>query len=84
MLFILWINQTVLGQLPPTPKLTLTQTLTLNVGQFFSEAIVWLPPNPKTNPNLDRNHNPNRGTIFLGGQLSRYLIKHVFLTAAFN
>ena len=35
--------------------------------QFSSGAIVWLPPNPKTNPHLDPNSNPNWGQIFLGG-----------------
>ena len=45
----------VLGQLPPrntappppTPKLTLSQTLTLTGGQFSLGAIVWLPPTLK-------------------------------------
>ena len=54
---------------PPTPKLTLPLILTR--GQFFSGVIVWLPPNPKINPNLDRNPNPNRGTIFLRGEIVR-------------
>ena len=48
---------------PPTPKLTLTQSLTLTGGQFSSGAIVWLHPNPKTNPNLDPNPNPKRGAF---------------------
>ena len=52
---------------PPTPKLTLSQTLTLTGGQFSLGAIVWLPPNPKTNPDLDSNPNSNRGAIYLGG-----------------
>ena len=57
----------------PTPKLTLTQTLAITGGgQLFSGAIVWSPPNPKTNPDLDPNPNPNQGAIFLGGQLSGY------------
>ena len=66
----------VLGQLPPrkiapNPKLTLAQTLTLSGGQFSLEAIVWLPPNWKTKPNLDPN--PKLQTaIFFGGQLSGY------------
>ena len=65
--------KTVLGQLPPrkvapTPKLTLTQTVTLTRGQFSSGGIIWLSLNPKTNHNLDPNPNPNRG----GGQLSGY------------
>ena len=42
---------------------TLSQTLILNGGQFFSGEIVWLPPNPKTNPDLDPNPKPNRGAI---------------------
>ena len=47
---------------PPTPKLTLTR------GQFFPEAIFSLPPNPKTNLNLDQNPNRNQGGE--GGQFS--------------
>ena len=35
------------GKLPPIPKLTLTQPLTLTRSQFFSGAIVWLPPTLK-------------------------------------
>ena len=60
---------------PPTPKLTLSQTLTLTEGQFSLGAIVWFPPNPKINPDLDPNPKPNRRLIFLGGQLSGYLKK---------
>ena len=51
----------------PTPKLTLTQVLTLTGGLFSSRAVVWLTPKPKTNPNLDPNPNPNQGAIFHGG-----------------
>ena len=56
------------------PKLTLIQTLTLAGGgrQISLEVIVWLPPNPKTNPNLDPDPNPNRKAVFLGGQLPGY------------
>ena len=55
----------------PTPKLTLTQLLALTRSQIFSGAIFWLPPNPKTNPNLDQN--PNRKWGGGGGvQLSGY------------
>ena len=55
------------GQLPPTPELTLTQTLTGE--QFSSEAIVSLPPKPpKTKPNLHPNPKSNRGSIFLRGE----------------
>ena len=75
-----WFSQDIQGSrtiapkenCPPTPKLTLSQTLTLTEGQSSSVAIVWLSPNPKTNPHLDPNPNPNRGAIFLGGQLSVY------------
>ena len=56
-----------------TPKLTLSQTLTLIGVHFSSGAIVLLPANPKTNPDLDPNVNPNRGVIFLDGQWSGYL-----------
>ena len=52
---------------PRAPKLILTQTPTLIGGQFSSEAIAWLPPSPKTNPNLDPNLNPTRRAIFFGG-----------------
>ena len=64
---------------PPTPKLTLTQTVTLTRGQFSSGAIVWLPPNPNTSPNLDSNPNPKRGAIYLGGQLSEYHIMRIII-----
>ena len=54
-------------KLPSTPKLILSQTLTLNGGHVFSGAIVWLPSNPKTNPDLDPNPNPNQGQFSSGG-----------------
>ena len=57
---------------PPTPKLTLIQTITLTGGHFSSYETVWLPPNSKTNPNLDPSPNANRKAVFLGGQLSGY------------
>ena len=60
------------GKLPPTPKLTLTETLTLTMVLFSSRAIFWLPPKLKTNPNLDPNRYPNRGVVFLGEQLYGY------------
>ena len=76
---------TVLGQLPPrgiapsTPKLTLTQTVTLTSGQFFfGQLSGYLPPNLKTNLNLDPHPNPNWEVIFLAGQLSGYLILRYF------
>ena len=77
-----WKDLTVLGQLPPpppncprgnlpplppTPKLTLTQTLTLTRGQFSTMAIVWLPPTLKLTLTLTQTPIPNRGAIFLGG-----------------
>ena len=48
--------QKVLEQLPPRK----IETLTFTRGQFFPGAIAWLPPNPKTDPNLDQNPKPNR------------------------
>ena len=45
-----------LGKLPSTPKLALSQTLTLTGEErFFSGAILWLPPNPETNPDFGLN-----------------------------
>ena len=72
-----------LGRLPPSPKLTLRQTLALTGGQFSSGAIVWLPPNPKTNPDLDPKPIPKRRAIFLGGQLSGYyfLLRNLYIYA---
>ena len=55
----------------PIPKLVLNQTRTLTGG----EAIVWLPPNPKTNPNLDPSPNPNRGQFSLGGNFQDTIVK---------
>ena len=43
---------------PPTAKLILIKPLNLTRGQFSSKAIVWLPPNPKTKPNLDPKPQP--------------------------
>ena len=69
---------------PLIPKLTLIKTLTVTRGQFPSGAIVWLPPNPKTNSNLDRNPNPNgrgggeRGQFSPGEQLSGYCFSITF------
>ena len=65
------INDVPKGNLPrgncsPTPKLTLGQALTLTGVRFSSAAIVWLPPNPKINPDLDPNPNRNRVAIFFG------------------
>ena len=63
-------DENCLPLLPPTPKLTLSQTLALAGGQFSSVATVKLPTPPptnrKTNPHLDPNHNPNQGAILLG------------------
>ena len=56
----------------PNPKTNPKPNSNSNWGQFFSGAIVWLPPNPKTKPDLDPNPNPNLVGIFLGGQLSKY------------
>ena len=68
---------------PPTPKLILSQTLTLTGGQFSSWGIVWLPPNPKTNSDLDPNPNPNRGEgNFPLGAIVR--IHHKTIFSSFN
>ena len=56
---------------PPIPKLTLSQTLTLTGGQYSSGAISWLPSNPKIKPDLVPAPNPNRGVLFLGGEIVR-------------
>ena len=63
---------------PPTPELTLTQTLTPNMGQFSSggNCLFAPPPNPKTNPSLDQNPNPNGGGgNFPRGAIVRTLLK---------
>ena len=57
---------------PLNPKTNPKPNPNPNQGQFFLGAIVWLTPNPTTNPDLNPNSNPNRGAIFLGGQLSGY------------
>ena len=57
------------GKLRPNPKTIPKSNLNPNRGrggQFSSGAIVWLSPNPRTNSDLDINHNLNRDAIFLG------------------
>ena len=59
-------SKPVLEQLPrrkiaPNFKTNLNPNPNPNRGYFSSGAIVWLPPNPKINPNLDPNPNPNQG-----------------------
>ena len=61
--------RTVLGQLPPRKN---TIVPNRNQGSIFLLGNCLVAPNPKTNPNLDRNPNPKRGAIFLGGQLCGY------------
>ena len=39
----------------------------LHQGSIFSGAIAWLPPNPKTDPNLDQNPNLTGGQFSSGG-----------------
>ena len=41
-------------------------------GSIYLGANCLVAPNPKSNPPLDPNPNPNRGAIFLGGQLPGY------------
>ena len=76
---IQFINGTIikdLGQfprrkLPPIPKLTLSQTLTLTKGQPFLGAIVWLPPTLK--PTLTLTQTPN----LTGGQFFSVVIVRI-------
>ena len=79
-------DENCLPLLPPTPKLTLSQTLALAGGQFSSVAIVRLPPPPtnrKTNPHLDPNHNPNQGAILLW-DTERLNLLTIFESRSFN
>ena len=81
-LYYFWVlGKLPRGKLPPTAKLTLSQTLTLTGGWFLSGAIVWLSSNPKSNPDLDPNLNANGGAIFLGGQLSgnNFLLRNLYI-----
>ena len=57
---------------PSTPKLTLTQPLTLTGDNFPQGHLSGCPPTLKVTPNLDPNPTPNREAIFLEGKLSRY------------
>ena len=68
---------------PPTAKLNLNQTLTLTREQFSLGAIFWLPPNPKTNPDLDPNPTLTGGQFSSGGQLSGYhfLLRNLYIYA---
>ena len=54
-------------KLPSNAKTNPNQNPNPNQGALFFGAIVWLPPNPKTNSNLDQNSNPNRGKFSSGG-----------------
>ena len=61
----------VLGQLPRQkialqPKTNTKPNPKPNQREFSSGAIVWLPSNPKTNPDLEPRPNPKRGQFFLG------------------
>ena len=56
---------------PATPKLTLTQTPTLTRWAIYLRGNCLVAPNPKTNPNLDCNPSPNRGTKFPWGVIVR-------------
>ena len=57
---------------PPTPKLTLTQTLNLTRGQFYLGAIVWLSPTLKLTLTLTQI------PTLTGGQLSGYFTRNMF------
>ena len=48
----------------PTPKLTLIQTPNPNQGTIFLKGNCLIASNPKTNPTLGPNSNPNRGGNF--------------------
>ena len=62
---------------PPNPKTNPNPNP--NQGAIYLRDNCLVAPNPKTNPNFDRKSSPNRGTIFLGGQLSGCLIAyHIF------
>ena len=88
--FFLWISQNfwvykvsrtiaLEENCSPTRKLTLSKTLTQpGVG-----AVVWFPPNPKTNPVLDPNPNRKRGGCnFPRGAIVRIpFIEHLVATA---
>ena len=52
---------------PPTPKLTLTQTLTLTRGQFYLGAIVWLSPTLKLTLTLTQTPTLTGGQFYSGG-----------------
>ena len=73
-------RKTVAGQLPPrkiapnpktNPKPNPNSNREGERGQFFSEAIVWLPPNPKANPDLTQT------PILTGGNFSRVAIVQI-------
>ena len=65
----------------PNPKLTISQPLTLAGEQLCSGALVWLSPNPKTNPNIEPNPNLiGEGAIFLGGRRARIVRIPVYTT----
>ena len=58
------------GKFPPNTKTNPNPILNPNQGTLFlrGNCLVAPPsPNPKTNPNLDRNRTPIRGAVFLGG-----------------
>ena len=55
------LGQLPLRKLPPTPKLTLTQTLALSRGQFFTGAIVWFPPTLRLTLTLTKTPILTRG-----------------------
>ena len=67
-LFIKWFEENCPDEnCPPTPKLILTHTLTLNRGQFSSGAIVWLAPTLKLTLTLTETPTLTRGQFPSGG-----------------
>ena len=49
--------------MPPNPKINPNRNSNPNRGHFFSWAIVWLPPNPKTNLTLTQTPTLSRGNF---------------------
>ena len=61
---------------PPTPKLILTEPLTLTRGQFCSEAIVRLPPTLKLTLTLTQTPTLTGGQFSSGANCPDTLISY--------